>query len=99
MEHIIYISIILILIYLVFNLYRKNYKQELILIQYLDYMDKLSKVIELSDNKIKELDRNEMFSSDDEIGYFFKTIKSLQNIFNSFTVKTNPLITKDETIK
>jgi hypothetical protein len=88
MAHIIYISIILILLYLVINLFIKNKKQEIILLQYLDYLDKFSKIIELSDNKLKELDRNEMFSTDDEVGFFFKTIKDIQNIFNSFTLKT-----------
>jgi hypothetical protein len=79
---------ILLLLYLVINLFIKNKKQELILIQYLDYLDKLSKTIELSDGKLKELDRNEIFSSDDEVGFFFKTIKDIQNILNSFTLKT-----------
>jgi hypothetical protein len=87
MIHIIYISVILLLLYLVINLFIKNKKQELILLQYLDYLDKFSKIIELSDVKIKDLDNNEMFSSDDEVGFFFKTIKEIQNVLNSFTLK------------
>jgi hypothetical protein len=80
-------TFLVILLYTTINLFIKNKKQEIILLQYLDYLDKISKVIELSDNKIKSMDSNEMFSSDDEIGTFFKTIKELQDILNSFDIK------------
>ena len=40
-----------------FNLLRKNEKQEDILSEYLNYLDQLSKTIEASDKKLKEIDR------------------------------------------
>ena len=70
-----------------FNLLRKNEKQEDILAGYLDYLDKLSRVIEVSDEKLKTVDARGTFSSDDEVGFFFQQIKGLQDILNEFTLK------------
>ena len=70
-----------------FNLLRKNEKQEDILISYLEYLDTLSKVIEASDKKLKEIDRSGVFKADDEVGQFFDSVKEIQGILNDFQVK------------
>jgi len=77
----------LVLIYIIINLYRKNIKAEKILVSYLEYLDKISRVIELSDRKLKDLDTRETFKSDDEVGFFFKQIKSIQDILNNFQIR------------
>jgi len=69
------------------NLLRKNEKQEDILAGYLDYLDKISRVIEVSETKMKEVDAKGSFSSDDEVGFFFQQIKGLQDILNDFQLK------------
>lgn len=69
------------------NLLRKIEKQEDILAGYLDYLDKLSRVIEVADKKLKQLDARGSFEADDEIGFFFQQVKQLQEIFNDFIVK------------
>ena len=69
------------------NLLRKNEKQEDILAGYLDYLDKLSRVIEVSDEKLKQIDARGTFESDDEVGFFFQQIKGLQDILNDFQIK------------
>jgi hypothetical protein len=79
--------IILVLGGLVFNLLKKLEKAEDILYSYLEYLNKISKVIELSDKKMKEIDYKGSFSSDDEIGFAFKQIKEIQDILNEFTLK------------
>jgi hypothetical protein len=53
---------------------------------YLQYLDELSKVIEITDKKLKEIDHKGTFESDDEIGFFFKSIKQIQDILNDFKV-------------
>ena len=73
--------------YTTYNLLRKNEKQEDILASYLDYLDQLSRVIEVSDEKLKEIDSRGTFESDDEIGFFFQQIKGLQDILNDFQIK------------
>ena len=79
--------IVVVLGFTTINLLRKNEKQEDILIEYLKYLDNISRVIEISDEKVKKADIKESFASDDEIGFFFKQIKQIQNILNEFQLK------------
>lgn len=79
--------IVVVLGFTTINLLRKNEKQEDILLGYLKYLDNISRVIEVSDEKIKKIDIKGSFEGDDEIGYFFKTIKKIQNILNDFNIK------------
>ena len=76
--------LVLTLGYTTINLLRKNEKQEDILAGYLEYLDRLSRVIEVSDTKMKEVDSRGTFSSDDEVGFFFQQIKGLQDILSEF---------------
>jgi len=78
---------VVVLGYTTFNLLRKNEKQEDILAGYMTYLNKISDVIEASDKKIKEIDIKGSFKSDDEIGFFFQQIQSIQTILNSFIIK------------
>ena len=78
---------VVVLGYTTYNLLRKIEKQEDILSGYLDYLDKLSRVIEVSDEKLKAVDARGTFSSDDEVGFFFQQIKGLQDILNEFILK------------
>jgi len=79
--------LVVILGFTTFNLMRKNERQEDILAGYLNYLDQLSKTIEISDKKLKEVDRAGTFKSDDEVGYFFKSIQDIQDILNDFRLK------------
>ena len=79
--------LVVILGFTTFNLMRKNEKQEDILAEYLTYLDKLSKTIDASDKKLKEIDRAGTFKSDDEVGQFFDSIQKIQDILNDFKLK------------
>ena len=79
--------LVVILGFTTFNLLRKNEQQEDILISYLEYLDTLSKVIEASDKKLKDIDHSGVFKSDDEGGQFFDSVKEIQDILNDFKVK------------
>ena len=78
---------VVVLGYTTFNLLRKNEKQEDILIGYMSYLNKISDIIDLSDKKLKEVDSRESFKSDDEIGFFFESVKQIQSILNQFNIK------------
>jgi hypothetical protein len=78
---------VVILGYTTFNLLRKNEKQEDILVGYMSYLNKISDIIEMSNKKIKEVDARESFKSDDEVGFFFESIKQIQGILNQFNIK------------
>jgi hypothetical protein len=79
--------LVVILGFTTFNLMRKNEKQEDILAEYLIYLDRLSKTIDASDKKLKEIDRAGTFKSDDEVGQFFDSIQKIQDILNDFKLK------------
>ena len=79
--------LVVILGFTTFNLMRKNEKQEDILAEYLTYLDQLSKTIDVSDKKLKEIDRAGTFKSDDEVGYFFQSIQDIQDILNDSKLK------------
>ena len=70
-----------------FNLLKKNEKQEDILAGYMTYLNKISDTIELSDKKMMEIDAKGSFKSDDEVGFFFEQIKTIQTALNSFVIK------------
>jgi len=73
--------------YTTFNLLRKNERAEDIVVGYLIYLDKISKVIEAADEKLKKIDYKGSFESDDEIGFFFEQVKKIQEILNEFKLK------------
>ncbi len=79
--------VVVILGYTTFNLLRKNEKQEDILTGYMTYLNKISQIIEASDKKIQEIDVKGSFKSDDEVGFFFQQIQSIQTILNTFIIK------------
>tara|TARA_R110000796_G_scaffold182264_1_gene298819 strand:+ start:2478 stop:2753 length:276 start_codon:yes stop_codon:yes gene_type:complete len=73
--------------YTTFNLLRKTETAEDIVVNYLIYLDKISKVIEISDKRLKKVDSKGTFKSDDEVGFFFEEIKQIQEILNDFNLK------------
>ena len=79
--------LVVILGFTTFNLLRKNEKQEDIVAGYLAYLDRLSRTIEISDKKLKELDRGGVFQADDEVGQIFKSILQIQDILNEFNLR------------
>ena len=78
---------VVVLGFTTFNLLKKNERQEDILAGYMGYLNKISGIIELSDKKLKEVDARESFKSDDEVGFFFESIKQIQSILNQFNIK------------
>jgi|TARA_R110000823_G_scaffold276961_1_gene395516 hypothetical protein len=69
------------------NLLRKSEIQEDILLGYLTYLDNISRLIEVSNEKIKKIDIKGSFEGDDEVGFFFKNIKQIQEVLNDFNIK------------
>ena len=78
--------LVVVLGFTTFNLLRKNEKQEDILAGYMSYLDQLSRIIEVSDGKLKKIDERGIFKSDDEIGFMYEQIKDLQRILSQFRI-------------
>jgi hypothetical protein len=81
------VVLVVILGYTTINLLFKHEKAEDIVVGYLIYLDKISKIIEVSDEKLKKIDYAGTFKSDDEVGFFFEQIKKIQEILNEFKLK------------
>ena len=79
--------VVVILGYTTFNLLKKNERQEDILSSYMIYLNKISEIIEMSDNKLKEVDARGHFQADDEVGFFFQSVKQIQEVLNNFKIK------------
>lgn len=74
-------------IYIIRNLLRKNEKLEDIAIKQNEYINSLSTIIKESDRKLSEIDSKGTFQSDDEIGWFFKQVKEIQEIINEYKIQ------------
>jgi len=71
-----------------YNLLRKVEKIEDVVIRYDRFISEYSKQLDNTDKRLKEIDEKGIFKSDDEIGWFFKQLKRLQNDVSRF--KINP---------
>ena len=76
----------IILAFTTYNLMTKNEKLEDIIFSYREYINKLQEQISFTEKKVKEIDQRGTFQSDDEIGWFFKNIKSLQESLSKFKI-------------
>ena len=69
-----------ILGFALYNLLKKNETLE-------DFIAKQSEAVNECDKRLKEIDNKNIFYSDDEIGWFFKEVKKIQEALNEFTLK------------
>ena len=72
--------------YIIWNLLRKNERQEDIINTQNEYIQTISTIMSESNKKIKEIDSKQIFQSDDEIGWFFKGIKEIQELINEYNI-------------
>lgn len=79
--------LVITLSYVTYNLLRKNEACEDLIKSYEKHMIDVSNTIAFSDRKLKEIDAKGSFEGDDEVGFFFKTLKFLQTELNQFQVK------------
>ena len=77
---------VVILVYTTFNLLRKNERAEDIIVQYNEYIGEFNKQLEFTSDRLKKIDAKGSFESDDEIGWFFKQIKNLQEGMDKFRI-------------
>ena len=79
------LSILLaVAIFVVWNLNNKVIKQEGILEYQVDYLRRISYIIQESKMYIDKLDEKGIFRADDEVGVFFNFMKEIQENVNTF---------------
>lgn len=76
--------LVVVLGFTTINLLRKNEKAEDIIVSQKEFIDKFRQMLNTSSNRLNEIDEKGTFESDDEIGWFFKEVKNLQNALSQF---------------
>ena len=74
----------------------KTEKLEDIIIDQTNYIDEFSKQLDIADERLAKIDEKGSFKSDDEIGWFFKQIKVIQESITRFKQTQNAEKTKKE---
>jgi hypothetical protein len=78
--------IVLLLGYVSYNLFRKVENLERIVTSQEVYIAKFSNTVDFTNRRLDEIDEKGTFKSDDEIGWFFESVKTLQNELDDFNL-------------
>jgi len=73
--------------FIVRNLLKQAERLEDIRAEYEDFIAKQSEAINACNERLNQIDDKGIFRSDDEIGWFFRELKQIQEALNEFTVK------------
>ena len=79
--------LVIILGFFTWNLMKKVERYEDIAQYQQNYIDNLSTIIGESEKRLQEVDQKGTFQSDDEVGFFFNTIKEIQRVLDQFNLK------------
>lgn len=82
------INIVIILLgiigYIIWNLMKKVEKLESMIEVQEKYIMDFYDLVKQSEVKIKEIDANQLFQSDDEVGFFFQNLKTIQEALSDY---------------
>tara|TARA_Y100000593_G_C4292016_1_gene328728 strand:- start:1059 stop:1358 length:300 start_codon:yes stop_codon:yes gene_type:complete len=87
--NILLLILICIQLYVIWNLNKKTETYEDMISEYETYLDEVTTAVTDINNRLKEIDHRGTFESDDEVGYFFKALKSLVEQLNTITGDTD----------
>jgi len=74
----------LIIGYVIWNLLRKVEKLENTITIQEKYILEFYDLVKTSEDKIKEIDSKQLFQSDDEVGFFFTNLKTIQEALSDY---------------
>ena len=83
---IILVLIVLLLGYTSYNLFKKVEQLERIVDSQEQYISKFSNTVDFTNKRLGEIDEKGTFQSDDEIGWFFESVKTLQSELDDFNL-------------
>ena len=83
---IIFAILSIVLAYFTWNLMRKVEQYEDIAQYQQNYIENISTIIGESSKRLQEVDGRGTFESDDEVGFFFKTLKEVQGVLDEFNL-------------
>lgn len=79
-------GLLVIALFVIWNLLRKTEKGEDIIQYQQTYITKVSEVVTFCNEQLVKIDEKGAFKSDDEVGFFFKQLKDLQELLNKFNI-------------
>ena len=83
---IIFAILLVVFGYFTWNLMRKVEKYEDIAQYQQNYIENISTIIGESSKRLQEVDGRGTFESDDEVGFFFNTLKEVQRVLDEFNL-------------
>jgi hypothetical protein len=88
MNTLILINVILIIVgivgFVIWNLMKKVEKLEAMVDIQEKYITDFYELVKQSEIKIKEIDSKQLFQSDDEVGFFFNNLKTIQEALSDY---------------
>jgi hypothetical protein len=75
--------------YIIYNLLKKVEKYEDIVQDQVQYLQNISNAVGEGQKHLKNLDERGVFQSDDEVGYFFEQMKTVQDELNRYMLPQN----------
>ena len=73
-----------IIAYIIWNLLKKTEKLETQIEVQEKYILEFYDLVKQSEFKIKEIDNKQLFQSDDEVGFFFTNLKTIQEALSDY---------------
>lgn len=70
--------------YIIWNLLKKTEKLETQIAVQEKYILEFYDLVKQSEFKIKEIDNKQLFQSDDEVGFFFTNLKTIQEALSDY---------------
>lgn len=90
LESLIIVSILLVIALIAIrNLLVKVEKYEDVVLDQTKYLQNISNIITESNRHLKNLDEKGIFQGDDEVGYFFEQMKSVQEELDKYMLPEN----------
>jgi uncharacterized membrane protein YukC len=86
MEFFILLALIIVAVigYIIWNLLTKVEKLEKTIEAQENYILNFYDLVKTSEDKIKEIDSKQLFQSDDEVGFFFTNLKTIQEALSDY---------------
>jgi hypothetical protein len=79
--------VVTIIFYIIRNLLVKTEKLERLVEERDIYINNLDAVIEDITKRLQEVDNKGTFASDDEVGFFFNSLKSMSETLNTYKIR------------
>ena len=83
------VALLILLVYIIRNLLIRNEKYEDVVRDQVQYLQNISDAVGEGQKHLEKLDERGVFQSDDEVGYFFEQMKTIQNELDRYMLPEN----------